>query len=140
MNRRHLVTPATPNLTSGDDSAAGLCLDNPAPFDVLIDTIRGPEHQAAIREAWAVCRDCPIMARCHADNADEDWVKALEGRLVRPGPRPRFDRACSRCEVPIVGSGQRVRPEGFAVHGGRGLCMACYSKAKRDERKRRAVA
>jgi hypothetical protein len=38
------------------------CQGNPAPFDTLIDYASGPEHRAAVREAWAMCRECPLLA------------------------------------------------------------------------------
>jgi hypothetical protein len=64
------------------------CHGNSQPFDVLIDHSQGAEHRAAVREAWAMCRECPLLAACHAENAGEPWVWAIYDTKFEAVDRP----------------------------------------------------
>jgi len=83
-DRRHAHTLATPVLTRGDERPAPPCAGRWSTYDALMDHIGGPVLRFAREEAAAMCGACPIQARCHADNAGEDWLRALNRE-----PRPR---------------------------------------------------
>jgi hypothetical protein len=97
------------------------CHGNPAPFDTLIDHSQGVEHRAAVREAWAMCRECPLLAACHAENAGERWVHALLGVKREPVDRP----SC----------GRRSGARQHTVNGER-QCEACRECSRRHYKRR----
>jgi len=90
VNRRHAHHRATPSRTGGDDRPQGACVGRPEPFDDLIDYSSGPRYFFAVREARAMCRECPIAASCLTENRDEPWAKAvMDGRAA-----PRHTDKC----------------------------------------------
>ena len=93
-------------LTRGDDLPEPACAGRSTPFDMLIDTTRGPEAGIALREARGMCgvlpngnldpdpeQRCPLVETCLLrDNADEQWAQAILNRLpstVSPARRRR---------------------------------------------------
>ncbi len=70
------------------------CTNYPNVYDVLADGGRGLHYNRALEAARNICGACLLAETCHAENADERWVKAILGRRVTPDPPPaRLDRA-----------------------------------------------
>jgi WhiB family redox-sensing transcriptional regulator len=78
----------------------GACLDrDPELFFPLNETNTDPATLAQIAEAKAVCKRCPVMARCRADAFEVGDFHAIRGGLTG-SERDEMQRARARRALP----------------------------------------
>jgi hypothetical protein len=69
------------------------CVNYPQVYDDIEEGTRGMFFNRAVEAARNLCGGCPIMAACHAEHADERWVRAIHNRpLTFTKPESRPDR------------------------------------------------
>ena len=73
--------------TGRDEAVVTPCVDRWFIYDVLIDYKGGALFHDALATAREICSTCPLWTSCLAENANEEWAKAIiTNRSVRQRP------------------------------------------------------